>query len=127
MPTRKRNAILRAVIRAPLHLIYYEKDNIMTDFHELVSRLRNPGDEELPDTIFDDLTTTYDTAFDGWNVTVSEKEKQIASLNGEVSRLKSANYDLLTRVSTGTDPLDIDGPDDADEKHVSVDTLFKRK
>ncbi len=99
----------------------------MTDFHELVNRLRNPGDEELPDTIFDDLTTTYDTAFEGWNGVVSEKDADIQRLTGEVSRLKSANYDLLTKVSTGTDPIDGNGPDDADDPPVTINTLFKRK
>ena len=98
----------------------------MTDFHELVNRLRNPGDEEVPDTIFDDLTTTYDTAFEGWNSTVLSKDEEISRLTGEVSRLKSSNYDLLTKVSTGTDPTDVDDPDDAD-KRVTVSTLFKRK
>lgn len=97
----------------------------MTDFHELVNRLRNPGDAEVPDTIFDDLTTTYDTAFEGWNSTVATKDEEISRLNGEVSRLKSTNYDLLTRVSTGTEP--INGADEADDPPVTVDSIFKRK
>ncbi len=99
----------------------------MTDFHELVNRLRNPGDDGVPDTIFDDLTVTYDTAFEGWTGTVQQKDEDISRLNGEVSRLKSANYDLLTRVSNGTDPIDNDGPNDADEAPVTINTLFKRK
>lgn len=98
----------------------------MADFNELVNRLRNPGDEELPDTIYDDLTATYTDAFEGWNSTVSEKDSTIESLQSEVSRLKSSNYDLLTRVSTGTDPINHDEPD-ADEPAVTIDTLFKRK
>lgn len=99
----------------------------MTDFHEIVNRLRNPGeDEEVPDTIFDDLTTHYNTAFEGWNNTVSERDAEIQRLSGEVSRLKSANYDLLTRVSTGNEPLN--GADDADDDNpVTVTSLFKRK
>ena len=101
----------------------------MTDFHEIVNRLRTsvPADaEDIPDTIFDDLTTHYDTAFEGWNSTVSERDAQIERLNGEVSRLKSANYDLLTRVSTGNEPLN--GADDADDDNpVTVSSLFKRK
>lgn len=98
----------------------------MSDFHELVNRLRNPGDEGVPDTIFDDLTVTYDTAFEGWNGTVQQKDEDISRLNSEVSRLKSANYDLLTRVSNGTDPLDT-GANDVDETPVTINTLFKRK
>lgn len=100
----------------------------MSDFHELVNRLRNPGDEEVPDTIFDDLTTTYDTAFEGWNGVVSQKDAELQRLNGEVSRLKSANYDLLTKVSNGTDPIDdANGSDDEIESKPTLSTLFKRK
>lgn len=100
----------------------------MADFHELVNRLRNPGDEEVPDTIFDDLTVAYDTAFEGWTHTVAEKEGTIESLNGEVSRLKSANYDLLTKVSNDNDnPIDVNSDQNANQNPVTVSTLFKRK
>jgi hypothetical protein len=99
----------------------------MTDFHELVNSLRNPGDDGVPDTIFDDLTTTYDTAFEGWNGTVAQKDEDISRLNSEVSRLKSANYDLLTKVSTGSEPINNDGLDDVDDKPVSVTTLFQKR
>ena len=97
------------------------------DFQGLVNSLRNPGDEGVPDTIYDDLTNVFNTTFEGYTANTAEKEAEIARLAGEVSRLKSANYDLLTKVSTGTDPIDIDGPDDADETPVTYDSLFKRK
>lgn len=93
----------------------------------MVSALRNPGDEGVPDTIFDDLTNEFNATFEGYTANTAQKEAEIARLSGEVSRLKSANYDLLTRVSTADEPLNGDGPDDADDNPVSINTLFKRK
>lgn len=99
----------------------------MSRFDELMNAIRNPGDDGVPDTIYDDLTAEYNTAFEGYTENSREKDETIAHLNGEVSRLKSANYDLLTKVQTGS-PIDSsDVGDNGDDEVPTIESLFKRK
>jgi hypothetical protein len=96
----------------------------MARFHDLVGRLQNPGEDGEPDpTIFDDLTAEYDTLFEGSQNKTQELSEKIAQVNGEVSRLKSANYDLLTQVG-GQDATDPIGESEEDNT-VTIDSLFR--
>jgi hypothetical protein len=44
------------------------------DFNELVALLRNPGDDGLPETIYDDLTSSYNLAVEGGAASLSASE-----------------------------------------------------
>ena len=98
----------------------------MSEFHELINRLKDPGEEGVPETIYDDLTAAYDATFEGYTANSSEKEAAIQRLNSEVSRLKSANYDLLTQVST-SEPIELEPSRDVDVEHITIDSLFKSR
>jgi len=96
----------------------------MARFDELVGQLQNPGEDGLPPTIYDDLLAEYNTVMEGSAQVISKKDEAIQSLNSEVSRLKSNNYDLLTQVSNGSDP--IDGISDGEDDGITIDGLFKK-
>lgn len=98
----------------------------MAKFHDLISQIKShEGEDPLPATIYDDLLCEYDTAFEGYQENSNKALQETEKLRSEVSRLKSDNYDLLTQVSNGSDP--IDGIEPQEENPVTIDDLFKRK
>jgi hypothetical protein len=64
-------------------------------FHELIAQVREPGDDGIPATIYDDLTAEYDGLAQGSEAKVGELTQRIQNYESEISRLKSTNYDLL--------------------------------
>lgn len=97
----------------------------MANFHDLLGILRNPGDDGVPDTIYDDLVQDYDTVFQGYTANTEQQRARIAELEAETSRLKSANYDLLMSVGTGDDLEN--QQDNEQDKEISFDDLFLPK
>lgn len=84
------------------------------DFEQLLGLLADPGDQEVPETIFDDLRSSHTSAVDGATdsaaAKISELESQIAELMTQVNTLKSANWDLSQQI-----PKAGDNPEPADE------------
>jgi predicted nucleic acid-binding Zn-ribbon protein len=96
----------------------------MAKFHDLIGQMRDPdGEGNVPDTIYDDLMNEYNTAFDGYQAHSQEKDAEITRLNSEVSRLKSANYDLLTQV--GAADKSSNEIEEEVEEEVTISSLFK--
>lgn len=97
------------------------------DFAELMAILTNPGDEGIPDTIYDDLSTSHSDAVGGRDAKIVEMDNQIQALTGEVSRLKSQNYDLLMSVpGEGSGETESD-EGESDDSPEGVDSLFEDK
>lgn len=98
----------------------------MAKFHDLLGTLRDPGDEELSPTIYDDLTAEYDATESGGAAKVAELSDAIASRDAEIAALKAQNYDLLMSVATD-EPADDDSPndDEPDESGSAIDDLFE--
>ena len=71
------------------------------EFNEIVAQLREPGEDGLPETIYDDLTLSYTTALDGAAERLAQTEGTVAELVAEVARLKGVNYDLLMSAGDG--------------------------
>lgn len=92
-------------------------------FDDLVALLKNPGDEPIPDTIYDDLTASYRDLLDGSNASIGEKDNKIMALESEISRLKAANYDLL--MASGSAPVEDEPNDDDDDDETTIDDLFE--
>jgi len=71
----------------------------MADFQELLALIRDhTGDEPIPTTAYDALVNEYQGVVDqrdGATVQLQENATGIAQSQAEVSRLKSANYDLV--------------------------------
>lgn len=96
------------------------------DFNELVALLRNPGDDGLPETIYDDLTSSYNLAVEGGAASLSASEAEVASLREEVSRLKALNFDLL--MAAGGEKSDDEPTDEPTDPigETSIDDLFDK-
>jgi len=96
----------------------------MARFDELLGQLQNPGEDELPPTIYDDLLNEYRTVMDGSAEIISKKEEMINSLTSEVSRLKSNNYDLLTQLPAESGENNDRGEED---NAVTIDSIFTKR
>lgn len=97
----------------------------MSRFHDLINGLREPDENGVPETIYDDLTREYDTAFEGFTAKTNSLTSQISEKEAEISRLKSINFDLLMSTGTGNEPED--GSDNNEDKAISFDDLFTKK
>jgi hypothetical protein len=73
----------------------------MADFEELLSKLRNPGDDGPGETIYDDLNAAYNDRVSAGDAKVSELSTANETSAAEIARLKAHNYDLLSSVSKG--------------------------
>jgi len=97
------------------------------EFNELIARMReNSSDSEegLPASIYDDLSAEYSAISEGSSAKVSELQAQLQNRESEISRLKSANYDLLMS-SAGDSASDADDNEDKDTSgSKGIDDLF---
>lgn len=100
------------------------------DIEAAIAMLREPPEDGLPETIYDDLHATYSTLSeragiaDGAEAKVAELSAVNEGLAQEVSRLKAHNYDLL--MATAGDPGEhaAESQDDDDDDSTSIDDLF---
>ena len=94
-------------------------------FLDLISLLREPGDNEIPPSIYDDLTTEYNTVVEGSAASIAEREAANAELVAEITRLKAINFDLLMATGEADKPVteDIEDVDDEDSA-PAIDDLF---
>jgi pheromone shutdown protein TraB len=100
----------------------------MARFHELMGQMREPGEDGLPESIYDDLTSEYDTLFDGSSTTIADRDAVIAARDEEITRLKSKNYDLLVNVSGGASSATVEGElDNENTSEPTIESLFERK
>ena len=88
--------------------------------------LRNPGEDGTPETIYDDLSSSYSLAVEGGASALSEQgaanETASAELVAEIARLKALNFDLLMAAGTETEPE----PESEPNNETSIDSLFDK-
>ena len=90
-------------------------------FDDLINLMMNPGDEGVPDTIYDDLRTSHGDevtqATDLASAKVAELMATIEELNGEINRLKVSNWELFEQIPKAGDaePDDNDNNNDDEE------------
>ena len=90
-------------------------------FDDLINLMMNPGDEGVPDTIYDDLRTSHGDevtqATDSASAKVAELMATIEELNGEINRLKVSNWELFEQIPKAGDaePDDNDNNNDDEE------------
>lgn len=94
-------------------------------FSEILQSLQNPGDDGVPDTIYDDLTAEYNSVVEGGAASAAEHESVVSQLTDEIGRLKALNFDLL--VSAGVNDAPETPSDDSDDEPESptIDDLFE--
>lgn len=96
------------------------------DFDELLAKLRDPGEDGAPETIYDDIASTYNHAIETRDAKISEQEKAVLEREAEISALKSANYDLMmATTSSGDDDGSSDDDDTGEDEPAGVDDLFE--
>lgn len=93
-------------------------------FEELIARLRDSGDSEIPPTIYDDLTAEYTTAVSGAAARIAEKDSMIMDHEAEIARLKAKNFDLLMAAAAESKPEKVD--EIPEETQVTIESLFNR-
>lgn len=101
----------------------------MADFKELVNTLQNPGDDGLPETIYDDLMSTYDHDTTTRDAKINDLSEKHAAAMAEVEALKVKNHDLYTMIpaedgdtgSNGDTVVEVQGVDSLFESPVDYD------
>ena len=90
---------------------------------EIIEMLQNPGEDGVPDTIYDDLRNVHNEAISGASAKIAELENSLGENTAEITRLKSANWDLFQQIpSTGDEETIEDIPDD----EIGIDDLFEK-
>lgn len=87
------------------------------DFEDMINALMNPGEEGVPETIYDDIRGAYSGVSeraDSADAKIAELAEANESLLSEVASLKAKNYDLLMSVSSDNGETDVESADDAD-------------
>jgi len=103
----------------------------MGRFDELIELAQNPGENGIPDSIYDDLRTAHGDEVAEHSSLNEASTAKIQELEGRISQLKTHNYDLLVaskaEPSTGGDNTDPGGDGDGDgdsEEGKGIDELF---
>lgn len=95
----------------------------MADIEELIGMLQNPGDDELPDTIYDDLRNAHTSAVDHVATTSQAKIEELTTAlsdrEAQIQKLKSDNWDLFEQIPKAGD----DEPGDGVESDTEEQTL----
>lgn len=109
----------------------------MATVQELLKLIMEPPENGLPDTIYDDLNTSYTEEVSGYTSqaesSAAEFDAILAAKDAEISQLKAANYDLLMEAQASTGEVegdadaDGDGVDneDEDDENISIDDLYR--
>lgn len=95
------------------------------DFEELLSKLQNPGDDGLPETIYDDLRASHTGIVESSTAALSERDASIADLTSQVESLKAKNWDLYTQVQAAGDTAPTEEPETVEGEDLTIDDLFK--
>lgn len=94
-------------------------------FIDLLGNLREPGEDGLPDSLYDDLATEWSALESGSAARIAELTETIDANTSEISRLKSKNYDLLmSSNASGVGGTSTDEPDSDDAAPRGIDDLF---
>lgn len=102
----------------------------MASFTEILQQFKEPGEEGLRDTIYDDLVAAHTEEISIREEKINQESSRVQEYESEISRLKAANYDLLTSAGNSTGDQGGDGSgNEPDEDDGSVtggtDELFE--
>ena len=99
---------------------------VRMDFHELIALMRDPGEDGLPDTIYDDLTSSYQLAVDGGAASLTAAQAELDALRAELAELKALLFDKFLAAERGEDSdVDEDPNTGAESDAVTtIDDLF---
>lgn len=99
------------------------------DFEQMLELLRNPPEDGLPETIYDDMGASHASAIETREAKIAQMtadmEASIQERDSEISRLKSANYDAMMSASAGDNGEREETEDDTDDdEETGIEELF---
>ena len=89
------------------------------DFAELMAMLTNPGEDGIPETIYDDLSASYTEATSTRDAKIQDTSGELEAALAEIVRVKAMNYDLL--IAAGVADSDDSGENEADDDSENND------
>lgn len=95
------------------------------DMRELVEQLRNPGDDGLPETIYDDLLSAHDHEVSTRDAKINQLTEDHTASLAEIEALKAKNWDLSNLLPP------VDGDTDGSQREEEtvevsgIDSLFE--
>jgi hypothetical protein len=103
-----------------------ERENVMADFNDLLNTARNPGDDGVPDTIYDDLGAAYNDRINSADAKINELSTAHSAAEAELQRVRAHNYELLSSVQAGNPPKPTTGAqqDVDDEPVISLSDII---
>lgn len=94
-------------------------------FEELISLLRNPGEDGIPETIYDDLSASYTDATSTRDARIQTTDTRVTELEAELLAAKAANWDLMQQIpSVDPDPGQGDNDPKPDSDEIGDDKDF---
>lgn len=101
------------------------------DFEQLLAMLRNPGEDGIPDTIYDDLSASYTEGTSTANAAATTANNRVAELELALLQAKADNWDLtqMLPVAESQEPGNNDS-NDSDDNSDNVgddDDFFEDK
>lgn len=96
------------------------------DFNELLN-LAKSGGEDVPETIYDDLSNAYQTTVDGSMAALAARQEALDKAAAEITRLKAMNFELMMK-SPAQEVDDNDDKTDNESKTrtpLGIDGLFR--
>lgn len=100
----------------------------MADIEELLAQLQNPGEDGVPDTIYDDIRAAHTGALEATQSTAQAKIEELQAAHeatlAEVNRLKAANWDLFEQIPKAGDDTPGDGTEEAVQDQQTLDDLI---
>ena len=98
------------------------------DFESLIAMMRNPGEDGIPETIYDDLSASYTEMSSTSGAKVEEQNALIAQLSAELTAAKAHNYDLLLQTGANSAPEEPEPePENPDDDSIGDDDDFFEK
>lgn len=97
----------------------------MASFEELLAQLREPGEDGVAPSIYDELNGAYLSLQQGSEAKLAAEQAERDRLATENSSLKAANYDLLMATSTNSADTHVEEQDDSEGFVGGIDDLFK--
>lgn len=93
------------------------------DFTELLAMLTNPGEDGVPDTIYDDLSASYTDATSTRDAKIAETSTAYDALVLELQAAKAMNYDLmLSQVADSGESDENESDSDSEDNDTPPDS-----
>lgn len=97
----------------------------MATFDELLAALTDPGDDGVPDTVYDDLRSVYNDDLTTRDAKITELSEANAEHLAEIERLKAKNWDVVSQIQRDGDESENNDPNDAETVEGGIETLFE--